>query len=134
MIFIHWNFYIAYIYTYTACIDYIKSSTNKSQHSKQSFSQDLVYAITNGQVKTPKSMLNPYGIKELIIITCRWGHGISFFTVEELSIEIAYQKLETVEEESMRLPEECIMDRFTIEADGNIDRLSGTKKFNISSQ
>ena len=79
-------------------------------------------------------MLNPYGIKELIIITCRLGQGISFFTVEELSIEIAYQKLETVEKESMRLPEECIMDRFTIVADGNIDRLSGTKKFNISSQ
>ena len=34
----------------------------------------------------------------------------------------------------MLLPDECIMDRFTIEIDGNIDCLSDTKKFNISSQ
>ena len=43
----------------------IKSSTNKSERLKQSFSQDLVYGITNGRVKTPKSVLYSYYIKSL---------------------------------------------------------------------
>ena len=61
-----------------------------------SFSQDLVYVITNGRVKTPKSILHPYHIKsltnniELINITCHLGDGISFSLIGELSTEIAY--------------------------------------------
>ena len=86
----------------------IKSRTNKSQRLNQSFTQDLVYAITNGPVKSPKSVLYPYHIKsltnntELMNITGRLGHGISYSLLEELSTEIAYQRLEAVEEGSSR--------------------------------
>ena len=86
----------------------IKSRTNKSQRLNQLFTQDLVYAITNGPVKSPKSVLYPYHIKsltnntELINITGRLGHGISYSLLEELSTEIAYQRLEAVEEGSSR--------------------------------
>ena len=111
----------------------IKSRTNKVERLKQSFTQDLVYAITNGWVKTPKSVLYPYHIKsltnntELINITCRLGHGISYFLLEELSTEITYQRLEAVEEGSVCLPEDCKTGAyFTIEVDDNIDLLEET--------
>ena len=99
---------------------------------KQSFTQDLVYAITNGRVKTPKSVLYPYHIKsltnntELISITCLLGHGISYSLLEELSTEITYQRLDAVEEGSVYLPEDCKTGTFTIEVEDNIDRLEET--------
>ena len=34
-------------------------------HLKLSFSQDLIYAMTHGKIKTPKSILFPYAIKSL---------------------------------------------------------------------
>ena len=108
-----------------------KSRTNKSELLKQSFTQNLVYAIINGRVKTPKSVLYPYHIKsltnntELINITCRLGHGIIYSLLEELSTEIAYQRLEAVEEGSLCLPEDCKTGTFT-EVDNNIDRLEET--------
>ena len=104
----------------------ITSRTNKSERLKQLFTQDLVYAITNGRVKTLKSVLYPYHIKpltnntELINITCRLGHGISYFLLEELSTETAYQRLEAVEEGSVCLPEDCKTGTFTTEVDDNI--------------
>ena len=71
---------------------------------------------------------------ELISITFRLEHGISYSLIVELSTEIAFQKLEAVEE---AVEEECMMGRFTIEVDNNIghlgETLSGTKKCNISS-
>ena len=38
---------------------------NRKTILKHSFAQDLVYAITNGRVKTPKSILLPTLIKSL---------------------------------------------------------------------
>ena len=99
---------------------------------KQSFAQDLVYAITNGRVKTPKSVLYPDHIKsltnntELINITCRLGHEVSYSLLEELSTKISYQRLEAVEERSGCLPEDCKTGTFTIEVDDNINRLEET--------
>ena len=77
----------------------VMSSPNKSDCLKESFSQDLVYAITNGWIKTPKSILYPYHIKQLtnntdlINITCRLGYGISYSLIEEISTQIVYQNL-----------------------------------------
>ena len=34
-------------------------------HLKFSFPQDLIYAMTHGKIKTPKSILFPYAIKSL---------------------------------------------------------------------
>ena len=45
-----------------------KNTTNDSPHVarlKLSFSQDVIYAVTHGKVKTPKSILYPYAIKSL---------------------------------------------------------------------
>ena len=106
----------------------IKSSINKSKHLKQSFSQDLVYTITNGEIKTPKSILFPYHIKSL---TNNTEHFLPFRTWNFIFLNrriigrnsIPYHKLEAVEERSVSLPVACIMSRFTIEADDNTDPL-----------
>ena len=110
----------------------IKSRTSKSERLKQSFTQDLVYAIANAQVKTSKSILYSHHIKsltkntELINITCRLGRGISYSPLEELSTEIAFRRLEAVEEGSVCLPEDSKTGTFTIEVDDNIDHLEET--------
>ena len=66
---------------------------------KLSFSQDLVYPMTHGKIKTPKSILFPYTIKsltnnaELINVTLKYGHGISYPILEELNTEYALFQL-----------------------------------------
>ena len=73
----------------------VQTNLHKSERLKQSFSEDLVYPITNGRVKTPKSALYPCHIKsltnntELINITCRLGYGILCSLIEALPTEIA---------------------------------------------
>ena len=55
----------------------------------QSFSQDLIYAVTGGQYKPPKQILLSYGVKsltgnvELIQILNRLGHAISYSQLQE---------------------------------------------------
>ena len=61
-----------------------------------SFAQDLVYAVTRGRVKTPKSILLPRVIKtltnctELINLTNKLGHGTSYTSLAEMNTENAY--------------------------------------------
>ena len=58
-----------------------------------SIGQDLLYAISNRALRTPKSILFPYMIKtltnckELINITNRLGHGVSYSILEEMETE-----------------------------------------------
>ena len=50
----------------------------------KSFSQDIVYAVTNGKIKPPKQVLLSYGVKtltgdvQLMQILNRLGHGVSY--------------------------------------------------------
>ena len=64
---------------------------------KLSFAQDIVYAVTEGKIKTPKSILLSSTIKtltnntELINIVNRLGHGISYSILNELTTENAFK-------------------------------------------
>ena len=57
---------------------------------KLSIGQDLVYAISQGRIKTPKSILYPAVIKlrtnctALITLNNKLGHGVSYSILEEL--------------------------------------------------
>ena len=68
----------------------IECNSDRVERLKLSFSQDLTYAVSNGSIKTPKSVLFPNHIKsltnntELINITSRLGHGISYSLLQEL--------------------------------------------------
>ena len=61
----------------------MKSSSSIVNWLKLSVGKDFVYAIINGQIKTPKSILYPYAIKsltnstKLITINNQLGHGLS---------------------------------------------------------
>ena len=60
----------------------VSKSTTRVDMRIESFSQDLIYAVTNGQHKPPKHVLLAYGVKtltgnvELIRILNRLGHAI----------------------------------------------------------
>ena len=93
------------------------------------FSQDLIYAITHGKIKTPKSILFPYAIKsltnntELINITHKYVHGISYTILEELDTEYALLQLNRREETGgVVLPEGCEERELAIVVADNIDR------------
>ena len=61
-----------------------KTQTQKIAALVQSFSQDIIYAVTGGQCKTPKHILLMYAVKtltgntELIQTLNKLGHGMSY--------------------------------------------------------
>ena len=65
----------------------------------QSFSQDIVYAVTYGKTKPPKHILLSYGVKTLtgnveIIQTLNiFAHGVSYSQMEENNTALCLQKL-----------------------------------------
>ena len=79
---------------------------SRSARLRLSLAQDIVYIVTEGRVKTPKSVLLPSNIKQLtnnteIINTIhRLGHGVSYSILSEMHTENAYhiqdQQLEDV--------------------------------------
>ena len=91
--------------------DRIECNSNRVERLKLSFSQNLTYAASNGSVKTPRSILYPYHIKsltnntELINITSRLGHGVSYSFLQELITESAFAKIEGVPNDYVVLPE-----------------------------
>ena len=74
-----------------------KSYCNRQSRLKYSFAQELIHSVTNGGVKTPKSILLPTMVKaltnntELINILNKLGHGVSYSVLMELQIENAYK-------------------------------------------
>jgi hypothetical protein len=108
---------------------------------KSSFGQDIVYAVSRGRIKTPKSIMYPYTIKsltnctELIDISSRLGHGISRSLVEELTTENAYRVMDQQNEGTVALPPGSKEETFTIAVYDNIDRqeetLSGKFRFQV---
>ena len=67
---------------------------------KMSLGQDLVYNVSNGRIRTPKSVLFSYNIKiltnntELINMVNRLGHGICYSLLEEMETENAYKVID----------------------------------------
>ena len=81
---------------------------------------------------TPKSILFPCQIKDLInncdliTTTNKLGHGVSYSTLQEVLTEVAYWKIESLNENDAVLPEKCSKETFTIIVEDNIDRLEET--------
>ena len=106
----------------------ISSRTNRL---KLSIGQDIVYAVTNGKIKTPKSILYPSVIKsltnctELITLNNKLGHGVSDSILEELFTENAFRLIDMSGNETF-IPTSIEEDHFTIAVYDNIDRMEET--------
>ena len=98
----------------------------------QSFSQDLIYAVTCGKHKPPKHFLLPCAVKtltgnvEMIQILNRFGHGVSYSQLEENETALCLQKLATESQLKVTLPTSIKPHIFTNLAWDNIDRLEET--------
>ena len=64
---------------------------------KNSIAQDMVYSVSNGNIKTTKSVLFPAVVKslcnntEVIRLINHYGHGVSYSITEEIETEHALQ-------------------------------------------
>ena len=69
--------------------------SNRSARIRLSLVQDIVYSVTEGKVKTPKSVLLPTVVKQLtdnteIINTLnKLGHGVSYSILSDMHTENA---------------------------------------------
>ena len=119
----------------------MESSSGKVNRLKLPIGQDLVYATSNGRIKTPKSILYLYAIKSLtnstrlITINNQLGHGVSASILEELATENAFGVLENQLNNSVLL-NGVSKEVFTMTVHDNIDRneetLTGKFKLNSS--
>ena len=88
----------------------------------------MTYAVSNGKIKTPKSILFPQAIKtltnntELISITNKLGHGVCYSILQELATENAY-RISNQQESGVILPDGAQQETFTVYVADNIDRL-----------
>ena len=102
-------------------------SSGRVNRLRLSVGQDLLYTISNGILRTPKSILFPYMIKtftnckELINITNRLDHGVSYSIFGKMETENAYKVLSEMKEDCV-LPLECKEKVFTMMIADNIDR------------
>ena len=107
------------------------NESSRVSRLKMYFAQDLVYAVTRGRVKTPKSILLPSVINtltnctELINLTNKFGHGISYTLLAEMNTENAYAVWEN-KCQGMAIPPVAKEETFTIYVADNIDRLEET--------
>ena len=91
------NWPLSYADLTTEKVDIGKDSI-RMYRIKMSLGQDLVCNVSNGRIRTPKSVLFPYSIKmltnntELIYMVNRLGHGICYSLLEE--IENAYKVID----------------------------------------
>ena len=81
-------------------------TTSKCTRLKQSFGQDMIYAVSNGKIKTPKSMFFFQAVKKL-------GHGVSFSVLQELATENAY-RTSNQQESGVILQDGAKQETFTI--------------------
>ena len=64
-----------------------------------SFGQDLIYAVNNGRVLTPKHIALPLSVKnwtgsaEVVMTLNKFGHGISYTALEELETAMAEKQI-----------------------------------------
>ena len=104
-----------------------------SRHARlrHSLTQDIVYIVTKGRIKTPKSVLLPNIIKqlmnntELINTIHRLDHGVSYSILTEMHTENAYN-IQDHQQEDVILPLDSRKEAFTIYVADNIDRKEET--------
>ena len=99
--------------------DPVPPPTFRVQSLIKSFSQDIVYAVTNGKIKPPEQVLSSYGVKtltgnvELIQILNRLGHGVSYSQLEENDTALCLEKMAASINESAILPDTIRPNLFT---------------------
>lgn len=77
-----------------------------------SLSLDIVYSVSNGKIKTPKSVLFPSVVKslcnntEVIKLINQYGHGLSYNLIEEIETEHALDILNEQKDKKVLIPEE----------------------------
>ena len=87
-----------------------KSITEKTLRLKESFAQDIVFCVTNGVIKTPKSVLFPSVVKgicnntEILKLINKYGHGISYDLLEEIETESALKVISHQGENRVVIP------------------------------
>ena len=111
--------------------------SNRSARIRLSLVQDIVYSVTEGKVKTPKSVLLPTVVKQLtdnteIINTLnKLGHGVSYSILSEMHLENAYT-IQDQQKADVNFLLNCLKESFTVYVADNIDRkeetLWGTRK------
>ncbi len=88
----------------------VKSRSHRVSTLVQSFSQDMIYAVSHGQHKPPKHLLFPYAVKtltgniEIIRLLNKFGHGVSYSQLEENDTALCLQKLATSLNHRVALP------------------------------
>ena len=86
------------------------SSTERTIRLKESFAQDIVFSVTNGVIKTPKSVLFPSVVKalcnntEIVKLINKHGHGVSYDLVEEIETEYALKVINEPRENRVVIP------------------------------
>ena len=76
-----------------------------------SYSQDIIYAVSCGKIKTLKYLLLPHTIKklknytELVNFIRKLGHGASYTVIEELDTESACKMIEKQQQNKVILPD-----------------------------
>ena len=99
---------------------------------KLSIGQDLVYAISQGRIKTPKSILYPAVIKSktncttLLTLNNKLGYGVSYPILEELFTENAFYTIDQKVNEDIFIPFGFAENKLTIAVYDNIHRLEET--------
>ena len=105
--------------------------SSRHARSRHSLAKDIVYIVTKGRIKTPKSVLLPSIIKqltnntELINTIYRLGHAVSYSILTEMHTENAYN-IQDHQQEDVILPLDSRKEAFTIYVADNIDRKEET--------
>ena len=121
--------FLATLITRKDCNDQMSSRQARLKHS---IAQDIVYIVSNGKVKTPKSLLLPSIIEqlknntEIINIVHRLDHSFSYSILNEMHIENSYIVYEQQEIADVILPLTTQKETFTIYVADNIDRKEET--------
>ena len=91
-------------------LDSENCSMERTIRLKESFAQDIVFSVTNGVVKTPKSVLFPSVVKalcnntEIVKFINMYGHGVCYDLVEEMDTEYALEVINEQQENRVVIP------------------------------
>ena len=108
-----------------------KGISLRTNRLRSSYAQDVIYGVSKGKCKTPKSTLLPSCIKsltnsaEVIEILCKYGHGLSYTLLKEPETEYAISLIEDAQSnpENVFVPEEFSVENEIVTVWDNIDDL-----------
>ena len=86
------------------------SNAERTIRLKESFAQDTVFSVTNGVLKTPKSVLFLSVVKalgkntEIVKLINKYGHGVTYDLVEEIEMEYALKGINEQQQDRVVIP------------------------------